>query len=339
MIRKWAVAFFTALILAIVIRSFIFRSYQIFSNSMYSCLIPGDYVWVDKLSYGARLPVTPVSLPFLQRKIPFTRSNCYLSAMQLPPLRLPGFSSPQKDDIIVFNHPLEQELPIDRRKVIARRCMALPGDTLLIKQQKILVNYKKQSFQHDCIKKTYRVIINCNYLKDRFLKQYNLNMVTSDNFIGIFETKLSPGKAKKLSNEFFVKKIELIPYNLNNSKVYPFSRHIDWSRANYGPVIIPGDGMKIKWNTLSYLLYRPIIENYEGKSIEVRNNKVYVEGKKSNYYTFEQDYYFVLSDNRHSPDSREWGFIPESHIIGKAGFIWMSQSKKSIRLARIFKAL
>ena len=128
--------------------------------------------------------------------------------------------------------------------------------------------------------------------------------------------------------------------------IYPLNGNTGWSNDNYGPVWIPKKGATVDLTLDNIAVYERPIVAYEGNSLEVKNGKIFINGRESNSYTFKMDYYWMMGDNRHnSADSRSWGFVPEDHIVGKALFVWLSLDKDrgwfdgKIRWNRMFRGV
>src|ERR1043165_1993031 len=124
---------FWSLLLWLIVRTFVFQVCKVPTASMKNTLNEGDYILVNKLAYGPRIPITPFAIPF---------SDAYID-WQLPYFRLPGFSKVKRNDIIVFNYPQEDELPVDHRKLYVKRCIGLPGDEVKIMNAVVYVNGQK----------------------------------------------------------------------------------------------------------------------------------------------------------------------------------------------------
>jgi signal peptidase I len=129
-------------------------------------------------------------------------------------------------------------------------------------------------------------------------------------------------------------------------RIFPTSKYSPWNGDNYGPVTIPKKGMTIAINDSTLAFYGTAITEYEHhEDAKIEDKKLLIDGKEVTEYTFQQNYYFMMGDNRHnSLDSRYWGFVPEDHIVGKAFFIWLSIDKyagllNKIRWSRFFKLI
>ena len=125
--------------------------------------------------------------------------------------------------------------------------------------------------------------------------------------------------------------------------IYPQNGNLHWTRDNYGPIWIPKKGESIKLTLENLPIYERPIRAYEGNELEVKDGKIFINGKEAKEYTFKLDYYWMQGDNRHnSADSRYWGFVPEDHIVGKPIFIWWSSDPDrsglgGVRWSRLFR--
>ena len=144
-------------------------------------------------------------------------------------------------------------------------------------------------------------------------------------------------------NKKLVSRIVMEPENLSG-QMYPQNLYTKWTRDNYGPVWIPEKGATITLNKDNLPIYERCIVAYEGNTLEQKPDGIYINGQKTDTYTFKLDYYWMMGDNRHnSLDSRYWGFVPEDHVVGKPIVVWLSLDKDrgwfdgKIRWNRIFK--
>jgi signal peptidase I len=337
--KEWLKALGIALLAIIIIRCFFFQSYFIPTASMEKTIMEGDYLLVSKLNYGARMPVTPFSLPFFP--------HIYSSLLKMPYFRIPSFSTIKHNDVVVFNYPIEDKMPVDKRTVFIKRCVAVTGDTLCIRNGKIYIN-RKLSEEPENLEFNYLVNVDSTPIIPALLKTLDITEVEETAEMDKFNITLTRKNAEKISKLRNVKNCEIMceDSGLYAINLFPSSMYFPWNMDNYGPIIIPKKGMSIKLNKQTLPLYYRIISIYEGNKLEIKNNNIYIiNGKQTTTYKFKLNYYFMMGDNRHnSDDSRFWGFVPEDHIIGKAVMIWFSVDKNGgflnkIRWKRCFKLI
>lgn len=343
-IKDWIKALTLALITVMVIKAFFFEVFTIPSSSMEKTLLPGDVILVNKLSYGIRLPVTPLTFPLSHQFMPlFNESKSYFDFIQLPYFRF--FESPIKyNDVVVFNYPIEDEFPVDHRSYYIKRCVGLPGDTLKIENKLVYINHQKQAVLPKMLF-NYKVVTNTLITNDTLLK-YNITEGGLDGLKNHWELTMNDSIAKVLQKQEFVtsiKKIELDP-NSFADYIFPYYEYYGWNIDYFGEVVIPKKGEKVKLDKNNIHMYKRIIEVYEENELEILENKFIINGAETEFYTFKMDYYFMMGDNRHnSSDSRFWGFLPEDHILGKAQTILFSTNKtgagEKYRRNRTFKKI
>jgi signal peptidase I len=347
--REWTEAVIFAVVAATIIRTFFIEAYVIPSGSMESTLLVGDYLFVSKVNYGARLPMTPLSFPFAQNTMPLTGTKSYSDIIKLPYYRLPGFGDVKKGDVVVFNFPVQTDSPyyrpVDKADNYIKRCQATPGDTLSIVNAQVFVNGKAmpnpEHGQPSYIVHTDGTAINPQILTD--LHIFPASQYGQQDY-EMLMTRQSAAALKKYANIKSVREY-FQPKGIFNPEEFPHDPHLKWNVDNYGPIIVPKAGWTVKLDSLSFPVYRRVIQVYENNKLEIEGNDIVINGKKANTYTFKQNYYWMMGDNRHnSEDSRFWGFVPEDHIVGKALFIWMSTDStgslfNSIRWSRIFKGI
>jgi signal peptidase I len=346
-IKEWAKAIVTALVLIILLRTFVAEVYTIPTSSMENTLLSGDFVLVSKISYGPRLPITPLSVPFFHQSL----SNkehipSFRDWIQLPYFRLPGLSSISRNDIIVFNYPIEEEYPIDHRSLYVKRCIGLPGDTIEIQSSLILVNSDTLAEPGET-KYNYHIKSIELELPEDVVEKYNINAGNKVSNQGDYRFSLTSQNAEELSRNPQISHISRWSEKKNNHYdfIFPYSPDYPWNIDNFGPVVIPAKGRSIKISPANLPLYERIIRNYENNTIEIINDSIFINNLFADTYAFQKDYYFVLGDNRHySSDSRFWGFIPEDHIAGKTIRVLFSletakNKANKFRFNRILKGL
>lgn len=318
---------------------------------MEKSLLVGDYVFVSKLNYGPRLPITPLAFPFTHQSWPIFGGRSYSTLFQLPYKRLPGLQKIQRNEIVVFNYPMEDDLPIDRRTNFIKRCMALPGDTISIYDRQV---YVKGQIMPDLPTTQYEYLIHTDGtpLSVDSLHKWGINSfsnISDSSSLNVMTMILSKNALEILQKQKSITKIDTIIQKKNivvpfEAQVFPQSPDVfAWNRDNFGPLQVPQKGQTVPINLITIPIYRRIIEQYEHHKVEITDSLVLINGQPSNHYTFGMDYYFMMGDNRHdSSDSRYWGFVPEDHIVGKAQMIWYSVEEENkswfqkFRLNRFF---
>lgn len=365
--REWLDSMVFAITAATLIRFFIFEAYTIPTPSMESSLMVGDFLFVSKLHYGVRTPKTPLQIPLTHQKIWFTDIPSYLEWINLPIFRLPGFSEVKQGDPVVFNVPNygpDGDAPVDLRTFYVKRCVAVAGDTLEIKAQQVYTNGKPMEnpafMQHPVFLKT-KESLNADFFDQYGIRNSGNSNYESSDWIPLGDEnnqlvgyRLNTSKTRldellKDNPSFEVDyKGFMDPETATYVDIYPHdTTDFHWNRDYFGPLIVPAEGMKISLDQKNTKAYWEVIKNYEGnEDIEYSNGILTQNGKPLNEYTFKQNYYFMMGDNRHnSEDSRFWGFVPEDHIVGKPILIWMSLDNSKglfsggIRWRRIFKLI
>ncbi len=344
-VREWADAILFAVIAATLIRWILLEAFTIPTPSMENSLLVGDFLFVSKIHYGPRTPKTPLQIPLTHQKIWGTSIPSYLDFIQLPQYRLPGISSIKRNDVVVFNYPAES-YPTDLKTNYIKRCVGVAGDKIEIKDTQVIINDAAVSnppeMEFSYLVKTR----NNSTINDRVFKKAGIWDVTrTSNGYRIYATSQS---AKKLADFPFIETVQInkAEENAVESGIYPFSDLFGWNKDFYGPMIIPSRGMTIDLTKENIARYKYVIQNYENnESVSESDGQLMVNGQRVTSYTFKQDYYFMMGDNRHnSLDSRYWGFVPEDHIVGKALFIWLSLDPNErylnkIRWNRFFKGI
>jgi len=333
---EWAKAIGISFFCVLIIRTFFFEISPVSSPSMEQGLLTGDFMFINKLSYGPRLPRTLLSIPFVNQKF-------YSSLISLPYLRLFGSPGVERNDIVVFNYPQEDEHPVDHRTYFVKRCVAVAGDSLKIVNGEVYVN--NQSVDNEETLQYNYHIKSDTVLDSIFMAHYNLHEggKISDN--NDYSFTLTKALADTLKSKTYIVSIEknTEKKEMWDEFVFPFNNRHKWNVDNYGPLKIPAKGDTIHLDTVNLCFFVRIISVYEGNILELKNDSIYINNKAASMYVIKQNYYFMIGDNRHnSRDSRHWGFVPEDHIIGKATRIIYSADKlyhTGVRWGRIFKGI
>jgi len=346
--REWVDALVFAVVAASLIRWLLLEPFTIPTASMEKSLLVGDFLFVSKMHYGTRVPKTVIQMPLTHQKIWGTELKSYADWIQLPYMRLPGFTSIKRNDVVVFNYPIEFEYPVDLKTNYIKRAIGIPGDTLEIRKGIVFVN-GDYGFNPENMQFSYDVMTSRNLSND-FFAEYGINPDSYYTFSDgsgylVNATKESAAELSKSSAIGSVK-LRLDPDDYGDPKLFADGSFFGWNKDNMGPIEIPYEGMTIPINKETMAKYAFTIEHFEGTTnVEVVNNELFIDGKKIDAYTFEQNYYFMMGDNRHdSLDSRYWGFVPEDHVVGKAWFLWLSLDKhksmfNKIRWNRFFKPI
>jgi len=376
--REWFDAVLFAVIAATVIRVFFIEAYTIPTGSMEKSLLIGDFLFVSKVNYGARIPMTPVAFPFAHHTMPVTGTKAYYDGIQWKYRRLPGMQDIKRNDVVVFNFPdgdtvaLEAQdrdyydmvrsvgrqaiqsqytivsRPVDKRENYIKRCIGISGDILSMSNGLVTINGKaepmKNTGQIDYLVKFKTSDVNFQLFEEMgFVIDRDISAVSQDsyNFVG---TPVMMDKVKKLDFVASVVTRTAAP-GAAEPNVFPQDPNRKWNADNWGPIQVPKKGWTVKLDSVSMPLYQRAISIYEGNKVEKVAGGWLINGVKTDSYTFKMDYYWMMGDNRHnSLDSRYWGFVPEDHIVGKALFIWMSYNTNGsffskIRWGRLFNGI
>jgi signal peptidase I len=377
--REWIDAAAFAVVAATIIRTFVFEAYTIPTPSMEKTLLVNDFLFVSKLSYGPRIPNTPIAMPFVHNTMPITGGKSYSEAIELPYTR--WFASPVKrNDVVVFNFPANDTLintanfgseityyqaihelgrdqvwqdygdniitrPVDKRENFIKRCVAIGGDILQVKNGSVFINGEPQPlFPHS---ERYYILhtppnaaVDVETMKAMGIEVrkpdniYDLKPLGADTYLINITNEERPNI--KLQAGYTIRDYIMEPDN----QLFPyFDTSSHWSADNYGPITIPQKGSTISLTPDNVIRYRRCIETYENNKFEDVGGKILINGQPATTYTFKMNYYWMMGDNRHnSLDSRYWGFVPEDHVVGKAALIWFSW-EDGPRWKRIFSLI
>ena len=335
-------------LLAIFVRIFLLEVYTVPSGSMKNTILPGDKIMVNKLRYGPYLPGSLKDVPWLN--IFYTGNKDGENNTVKIGRRLKGYSSIHRGDIMVFEQPV-------KHRAYIKRCMGLPGDSLRLAGDTLYAN-GQQVQPAPTLKHDYLMDAADSNKLEPWAKANGIWLRQRDN--NKWKTSLTMQQKQQLQQTGRADSLVLLTearkasyyaqrnrYNTRASTRYgggvtfgSDSAITGWEKFGFGPLYVPQKGVSIALNRKNLQLYGPVIKKYEGHHITQKNGEVFIDGKKQNKYRFTQNYYFMLGDNRcHSSDSRDWGFVPESHIIGKAEFVLFSNWHGEVRWRRFFKGI
>lgn len=368
--NEWLDAIIFAVIVVTFINTFWFQAFKIPSSSMESSLLTGDHLFVSKLTYGPRVPQTPLTIPFTHNTI-FGKES-YSTLIQNDYRRLKGFRDVERGDVVVFCFPHGDTIlraapaedyhtlvrfygkekveamseivsrPADKKDHYVKRCVALPGDSLEVRNGFVWVNGEQQEV-YKGVQLSYQVKTNGQRINSKTLEKLGLNLSE------LYFDAILPGypamplTAEMLEEVSALPNVESVDCQLETDpsrcslEIFPFTEDSGWTRDFFGPLWIPQKGVTVKLTEQNLPLYQRIISVYEESDLQ--------SAIEAGEYTFKQDYYFMMGDNRHnSLDSRYWGFVPEDHIVGKPVVIWLStdrarQFPSNIRWGRFMKFL
>ena len=375
--REWIDAAAFAVVAATIIRTFVFEAYTIPTPSMEKTLLVNDFLFVSKFAYGPRIPNTPIAMPFVHHTLPVTNGKSYSEWIKIPYTR--WFASPvTRNDAVVFNFPTNDTLindeenfgskityyqavrelgrdrvwqnygdliitrPVDKRENFIKRCVAIAGDKLEIKDAVIYINDVAQPFPE--FSELFSNVQTSGPLDEEELASIGIHTDPEQNEFmpardGLYIINMTPGEKAKVAALKNVVKVSLVQHTATDD-LYPYYDTAAHNTVdNYGPIWIPAKGASIELTPDNYIKYERCIRTYEGNELENRGGKIFINGKEATNYTFKMNYYWLMGDNRHnSLDSRYWGFVPEDHVVGKASLIWFSW-ENGPRWKRIFNSI
>ena len=362
---EWISSILFAVIAATIVHTYFMQPFTIPTSSLEKTLLVGDFLFVSKFHYGARVPGTAVAFPMVHDTIPVLGVKSYLNKPQIPYLRFPGFEKVERNDIVVFNWPVDTvrkffdrsgkhyKKPIDKKSNYVKRAVGVPGDSLSVVDGYVHINgeqlelperakpqfsyigkTKGQRFNPQVLYKRYDITDGFGYLENN---GFFIQSLSDENFER-FKNHPNVASIRRYVDSAGVKKASLFPNDGKRS----------WNNDNFGPIYIPKKGVTVDITPETMAFYKEVIETYEGEEMGVENKlsingtQVLLNGQPIDNYTFKQNYYWMMGDNRNnSEDSRTWGYVPENHIVGKPVFIWLSWDSNAsgfdkIRWDRVF---
>jgi len=381
--REWAEAIIFAVFAAAFIRMFLIEAYVIPTSSMEGSLLVGDFLFVSKAHYGIRTPKTVAMVPLLHNRIPGLNTESYLENPNLPFYRLPAIESIDRNDPVVFNYPEGDSVyvfptrtwsihdyrrnaigdpmhmqriksgradlitrPVDKMDHYIKRCVAIPGDTLEIRDRQLYINgapaENPQYLQYMyLVRFPAGTPINTNSFSDWGISREDV-IEQGDGYLALVLSNEQKEKIQAIDPNVTIEVAKIGEMERNPDKVFPHDPdNFQWTVDDFGPLYVPQKGRTIRLTPETIAPYKRIIAVYEDNDLAIRNGKIFINDEETSEYTFQMDYYWMMGDNRHnSEDSRIWGFVPQNHIVGKPLFIWFSTKEGSIgngiRWNRIF---
>ncbi len=246
--------------------------------------------------------------------------------------------------------------PLDKRSNYIKRCIGLPGETLQIVNHQVLIDGKPIATPKEA-QTTYSFVTNSRGIPPQYVMQeldrLGLSYQDIENagpyavddggVLTAYNVPLTHRQLYGLENSELGRQTSVVMDTAAatlNTDLFPHREGQQQSVDNFGPVHIPAKGEVIELNDSTLATYLRVITAYEHNTLEVKDGKYYINGKETKSYTVQQDYYWMMGDNRHhSQDSRYWGFVPEDHIVGKAKWVLFSRDKDrgTFRKGRWFK--
>ena len=354
----WVSSILFAIVAATIVHTYFIQPFTIPTSSLEKTLLVGDFLFVSKIHYGPRIPMTTVAAPMVHDTIPIVKVKSYTTWPELPYMRLPGFQKIKQNDIVVFNWPVDTMLdmrhtdkhyykPIDKRTNYVKRCVGLPGDSLSIKDGYVYINGRQNQLPDRAkIQFSYDIEFKGQFSSNdevySLLNRYDITDgigfdQESQTYFVFAATEEAMNRLKNHPNVASVK-VRKDSLGYADASIFPKDAAYPWNNDFFGPLYIPKAGATVKLTPESLPLYKRAITAYEGHTLSLNGNQISIDGKVTDSFTFTKDYYWMMGDNRHnSQDSRYWGFVPFDHVVGKPVFVWMSWNGiKNPRWERFF---
>mgnify|MGYP000011734342 CR=1 FL=1 len=373
-VGEWISSILFAIVAATLVHTYVMQPYTIPTSSLEKSLLVGDFLFVSKFHYGAKTPTSVIAAPMVHDTLPFIKTksyvyndnpknkNSFLNKFQLPYFRFPGFQKIKRNDIVVFNWPADTvrqffkhdrkyAKPIDKKSNYVKRCVAIAGDSLEIRDGYIYINgehsemperakpqfyytvdtdgknmsdnmlYNTYEVRRGEAKTAFQEYVLPIYYEKQLYDKFGKDYIKNRKYVLNLDEK---NAAKLKSNKQIKSVVRNIEPKGNAEAVFP-SIKMNWNRDNMGPIYIPEEGKTVNLDLNSLEFYKKIITEYEHNSLKVEGENIYINDEIVTSYTFKQNYYWMMGDNRHnSEDSRYWGYVPFDHVVGKPVFVWFS---------------
>jgi signal peptidase I len=304
-----------AIIVATLVHTYVMQPYTIPTASLEKSLLVGDFLFVSKFHYGARTPLTPIAEPMVHDTLPILKIKSYLDFPQLPYFRFPAWEEVNRNDIVVFNWPADTvryfgdrnsigiRKPIDKKSNYVKRCVGVPGDSLSIKDGYVYINNKLLALPERA-KPQYSYTITTDG------SSFDQTYITKDLHItdDIYQTgqttflfrAITDEAAERLRQNPIVKSVDRNISHDADPSIFPSKTN--WNVDNFGPIYIPQKGKTVALNAKSLPFYKTIISEYEKNDLKINGDEIRINGQIATSYTFKQDYYWMMGDNRHNSE-------------------------------------
>ncbi len=319
------------LAIVLVIQTFAFGSFHVPTPSMENNILVGDRLIASKVHYGGRTPQT-IGIPF---------TNVFLPGLEFPWVRVPGFTSVKRDDIVVFNFPPEDK-PVERKTHYVKRAVGLPGETIEVRDKQVYVDGTLLP-PPDGSKEHYVATLTSAQVELPMSRLRALGVRSVQPLqdgLRFMVMEITREIADEIASWPYIASVEpfVIPASAQ-SGMEIFPEGSSFNPHQWGPVRIPARGDRVTLSDENWAIYRDVITRFEGhQAARLPDGTFEIDGQVTTTYQVEQDYYFMMGDNRdNSLDGRAWGFVPEDHVVAKVLFTYFSwNSERNLpRLGRI----
>ena len=307
------------LFLIYLLKLFVGDIVHVSNDNMQGTLEAGDRIVISKIHTGSRTPITPLEVPFSDW---FADAPIFNDGILLRPFFLPKIYEPYYNQPIIFNKPVVDTLPVDRKEVATSRIVGMPGDTVNIQKTDVSVN-GQFLIEPAGVQWPYEIKVLPKF-KEKVIPQLGIEAYTQVDK-NTYHSLMSKEQATILMNIKNVRFAKIKWHDVLSNDSLQLYGSKKWSLFNYGPIHIPRKGEEVPINAKTIDLYMPLLVHHENVLVEKEGDIIYINGREAEKYIFKQDYYFVLGDNRaNTIDSRHFGPVPQSYIIGQPVMILFS---------------